>query len=93
MEPEVAAAARSREEARTRARRLTWWAAAAAAAVTGIGAGLAVASIPGHAVDQTQAAAPPAESGGSGDTGGGFNPPAQAPQFGGSTPVIVSGGS
>lgn len=94
MDPDLTAATRSRDEAQARARGLTWWAAVAATAVTGIGAGIAASTIPGHTVAQAQAASQPAGGATSADPSTGiFNPPAQPPDQGGAAPVIVSGGS
>ena len=105
MNPEMHAAKRSRDEGRARARSLTWWAAVAATAITGIGAGIAAATVPGHNVAQAQTSSPAAGGSGGSDPGaitdpgsisnpdgGGFTP-AQPPSVGRGRPSIVSGGS
>lgn len=104
-----AAAARLRDEGRSRARALTWWAAIGATAVTAVGAAVAASTVPGRAADQSQTTsqAPngdtPDGSGGTtdpgnpSDSGGGSafqgNQPPQVLPSRGGTPFAVSGGS
>lgn len=92
MKPEMHAAKRTRDAGRARARSLTWWAAVAATAVTGIGAGVAAATVPGHNVAQAQTSSPAGDGSGGSDPGA-ITDPGSASSDPGSISNPGSGGS